>query len=85
MRNIYEHAYTHIIIDYICCAMNTSQVSVTKNHKGLFLWVSKKFYQSLVAKETRLGTQPPSQSSWLPCQMAGRDLKCLHWHKNAPT
>ena len=55
MRTIYKHTYIHIIIYYICCAMNTSQVSVTKNHKGLFLWVSKKFYQSLVAKETRLG------------------------------
>lgn len=55
MRNISKHTYTHIIIYYICCAVSTSQVSVTKNHKGLFLWVSKKFDQSLVAKETRIG------------------------------
>ena len=69
--------------------MNTSQVSVTKNHKGLFLWASKKFYQSLVAKATSLGAWPPSQSSWLPCQMAGRDLvstleqKCSYLREEA--
>lgn len=56
---------------------------MTKNHKGLFLWVSRKFCRSLsVRKQGWWGSHHRSHRG-LPRQGAQVDLDYLHWHKNA--